>query len=140
MRYVSWSPALETGYAEVDDQHHELYALVNDLNAAALVGADSEQIEHMLHRILRYASVHFATEEGLMARSSYPDAPTHISIHAAFAEQAQSLANDYSEGRGMSVIELAAFMQDWLESHIRSVDQPLVGHLREWRESEARND
>jgi hemerythrin len=136
MRYVSWNPALETGYPEVDDQHIELYALVNDLNAAALVGVDSAQVEQMLHRILRYASVHFATEEDLMARSSYADAETHRSIHAAFAEQVQGLISANSDGQGRSVLQLAAFMQDWLESHIRGVDRPLVEHLRAWRETQ----
>jgi hemerythrin-like metal-binding protein len=136
MRYVTWTPALETGYAEVDDQHRELYALVNDLNAAALVGADSEQIGHLLHRILRYASVHFATEEDLMVRSSYPDAPNHISIHAAFAEEVQTLARAHADGHGDGVLDLATFMQTWLESHIRCVDRPLVEHLRQWRASE----
>jgi hemerythrin len=136
MRYVSWSHALETGYAEVDDQHHALFALVNDLNAAALVSADSNQIEYLLRRILRYAAVHFATEEDLMARSSYPDATSHISIHAAFAEQVQTLERAYADGHGGSVLDLASFMQEWLDSHIRSVDRPLVGHLRQWRESE----
>ena len=137
MRYVSWNPALETGLPEIDQQHMELYALVNDLNAAALVGTGPQQLERMLHRILRYASVHFATEEALMADSSYTDSVAHAAIHAAFAEQVQCLAQEYAEGHGKSVLGLAVFMQDWLESHIQAVDRPLVDHLREWRASEA---
>jgi len=136
VRYVTWNPSLETGYTEVDQQHIELFALVNDLNAAALVGADADQMERMMHRILRYASEHFATEEDLMRRSEYADAPRHISIHAAFAEQVQGLVTEYAEGHGRSVHELAVFMHEWLESHIRNLDRPLVEHLRTWRETE----
>lgn len=132
MRYVSWNPALVTGYAEVDDQHRELYALVNDLNAAALVGVDSAQVDQILRRILRYASVHFSTEEALMERTGYPGTDEHTQLHAEFAEHATEFANAFADGQGKPVPELAAFMQDWLETHIRTVDRPLVDHVRAW--------
>ena len=135
MRYIRWNPALETGYPEVDDQHRELYALVNDLNAAALVGVDDAQIAHILARILRYASSHFATEQALMELTGYPAAAEHIAIHSDFAGAAQELAASYQAGGGKTVLELARFMQDWLETHIKSEDQPLIVHVRAWSES-----
>ena len=134
MRYIRWDPALETGYSQVDEQHKELYALVNDLNAAALVGASDVQIGHILSRILRYASTHFETEQALMELTDYPAAPDHIAIHSDFARTAQSLAEAYGAGHGKTVLELATFMQDWLETHIQSQDHPLIVHVRVWFE------
>jgi hemerythrin-like metal-binding protein len=132
VRYIRWNPALETGYPAVDEQHRELYALVNDLNAAALVGANDAQIAHILARILRYASTHFATEEALMDLTGYSAADEHRSIHSEFASAAEGLARDYDAGHGKTVLELAAFMQGWLETHIHSEDRPFVVHVRSW--------
>ena len=132
MRYIPWNPALETGNAEVDEQHRALYALVNDLNAAALVDIDDTQIAHQLARILRYAVTHFATEQALMEESGYPRAEAHMAIHNDFADAAEELARAYGSGTGTSAVELAIFMQDWLETHIREEDRPLVEYLRAW--------
>jgi hemerythrin-like metal-binding protein len=138
VRYIPWNPALETGYDEVDTQHRALYALVNDLNAAALVGVeDPEQIAHQVNRILRYATLHFETEASLMARSSYPRATEHLAVHADFSAKAVDLARAQAEGSGSSVLELAVFMQDWLELHIHEQDRPLVEHVRAWIVAEA---
>jgi hemerythrin len=130
MRVVKWHESLETGDPEVDAQHQALYILVNDLNADSLLRDSRAHASHALARILRYATTHFATEEALMSRSSYPDAERHMSIHREFAEKATQMVAEHDAGAGMSVRELAAFMEQWLETHIGEEDKRLVEHVR----------
>ena len=133
MRLVKWSKALETGDPEVDSQHRALYALVNDLNADSLIGGDRSVVSRELDRILAYATNHFSTEERLMSATSYPDSERHIAIHREFAQQAVELVAAHTAGHGKSLPELAAFMEDWLHTHINQEDRPLIDHVRTHR-------
>ena len=71
------------------------------------------------------------------SRSGYPRAAEHIALHDDFAESAESFARAHVEGRGKSVVELASFMQEWLETHIRNEDRPFIDHVRAWHGSDA---
>ena len=130
MRVVKWNESLETGDPEVDSQHRALYVLVNDLNADSLFGDNREHASQALARILRYATTHFRTEEQLMSRTSYPDTEHHVAIHRDFAQQATKMVAEHDAGHGKSVRELAAFMENWLETHIGEEDKPLIAHVR----------
>jgi hemerythrin len=134
MRYIPWSPGLETGFKDVDEQHKELYALVNDLSAGTVIDADSKDVSRELARICRYTGAHFATEEALMERTNYSDAHVHMEVHREFAEAVDSMAQAYDSGAGKNVSELSAFMHDWLSAHIPEWDRPFVHHVHEWQQ------
>ena len=127
---AKWSESLETGDPEVDAQHRALYVLVNDLNADALIGGDRAMASKVLARILAYATTHFATEERLMAQTSYPDSEHHMAVHREFAREATELAAAHDAGHGKSLRELASFMENWLETHIGEEDKRLIHHVR----------
>ena len=133
MRYARWHESLETGDPEVDGQHRALYDLVNDLNASALLGEGEQSETDALQRIVRYTATHFGTEEALMERYSYPGFHEHKSVHTDFAGTAQSLLWEHAAGRGPSISDLAAFMENWLVDHIAAFDQPMVDHVRACR-------
>jgi hemerythrin-like metal-binding protein len=121
---------LQTGDPEVDNQHRALYVLVNDLNADALIGGDRTMASKALARILEYATTHFATEERLMVRTSYPDAEHHVAAHREFAREATELVEAHDAGHGKSLRDLAEFMENWLETHIGEEDKRLIHHVR----------
>jgi hemerythrin-like metal-binding protein len=135
VHYARWSKQLETGDPEVDQQHRALYALVNDLNAGALISGEAGAIDSALERILRYVSTHFATEEALMERYAYPAAEEHIAIHRDFAQAATGKVTAHLAGETVSLPELAQFMQQWLDTHIDQHDRPLIAHVRRQRTS-----
>jgi methyl-accepting chemotaxis protein len=130
MRYARWHDSLATGDAEVDGQHRALYELVNDLNASDLLGVGHQAESEALQRIVQYAASHFGTEKALMERFEYPGIAEHVALHDEFAEAAQGLLAEHIAGRGPNIHELAAFMEEWLETHIGTVDQPMVQHVR----------
>jgi hemerythrin-like metal-binding protein len=132
MRYARFNNALNTGDPIVDAQHRELFALVNDLNAATLVDADDDSTTAALHRILGYATTHFQTEEALMERTEYPNSECHRSIHREFTATAVRLVEEHDRGEGMTIGQLAGFMENWLETHIGEEDLLLIRHVREY--------
>jgi hemerythrin len=121
---------METGYDDVDDQHRALYSLVNDLNACAVLGNDRAHATAALERIVGHTVTHFQDEEALMLHSAYPRIQEHIASHRAFSRNVAEMIAAHRENRGPSVRELAEFMDQWIENHIRSEDQLLVRHVR----------
>jgi len=132
VRYARWNASLLTGHATVDAQHRELFALVNDLNAATIVDRGDESTVAALNRILSYATNHFSTEEALMDATDYPSSECHRSLHREFAATAQRLADEHAHGADLTIGQLAAFMEAWLETHIREEDLLLIEHVREF--------
>lgn len=121
---------METGYSDVDAQHRALYSLVNDLNAWSVLGNDRAHATAALERIVRHTAAHFQDEEALMIHSAYPRTQEHMASHRAFSHNVTEMIAAHHEGRGPSVRELATFMEEWLETHIRCEDQLLVQHVR----------
>ena len=130
MRYARWHESMETGDREVDEQHRALYDLVNDLNASVLLDEGHQGESDALQRIVTYAATHFASEEALMERFSYPKTEEHKIAHSEFAQTAQRLVGEHTAGRGPGIRELAAFMEEWLAEHIANFDQPMVEYVR----------
>ena len=133
MRYARWHESLATGDPAVDSQHRALYDLVNDLNASAVLGMEHQGESEALQRIVNYASNHFGAEEALMRRFNYPGLGEHTAVHTDFAGTAHSLVLEHAAGRGPGIKELADFMEDWLETHIATFDQPMVDHVNACR-------
>lgn len=65
-----------------------------------------------------------------MIHSAYPRLQEHIASHREFSKSVAGMIAAQRQGRGPSVYELAAFMDEWLETHIRCEDQQLVKHVR----------
>lgn len=130
MQTVKWDETLATGDPTVDQEHHKLFILVDELNKTDDALHGPEFISAVVDDILDYARSHFAHEESLMERSAYPDIERHRALHAAFAEEAERLSFENTVGATFSATGLAVFMNDWLREHIMAEDRRLVEHLR----------
>jgi hemerythrin-like metal-binding protein len=95
-----------------------------------VLGEGQQSESDALQRIVTYAATHFASEEALMERFSYPDLADHRTAHSDFAASAQGLVSEHTAGRGPSIRDLAAFMERWLVEHITNFDQPMVEYVR----------
>jgi hemerythrin len=126
-----WRPDLATGIREVDLQHEELLARVSALREAARSG-DLGLAEGVLGCLERCAAEHFATEERVMWGTGYPALDAHWSLHLSFATE---LARRKAEGsvgwsEGLFLVDLARWMQQWLEEHLRGADAEMARFVR----------
>ena len=127
MDLITWTPALDTGITEIDDQHRELVRLINALHAAVRSGDPSAPWEQTHEQLVDYVSIHFRDEEQRMAQASYPFLHEHHQQHGAFAIKLVRMARQ--EGGVASADGLLAFLKTWLIDHIQGTDQRYVPFL-----------
>lgn len=137
MTYATWDPAMETGDAQVDEEHRAMYDLVNEMHRRVETGDDAEFVAEALARVLEYARIHFDHEEALMARIGYPDLEAHRELHREFAAEAERLAMEELAGVNFSAHGWVGFMADWLEKHIETEDRRIGEYVRRTRDASA---
>lgn len=129
MALITWDPALDTGFDEIDAQHRELVRIINELAEADRHGAPALDIDRALERLLNYADSHFRAEERLMAQAAFPFQDEHHHQHGAFAVKLMRLVR---QGNGDAALRpaLLEFLKNWLLNHIQVSDQRYASHLR----------
>ena len=130
MPFMPWTPELELGLPEIDDQHRQLVALTNALYDE-LQGAapQREEIGTILEALVDYTHNHFIVEEDLFQRYGYPQTADHQDEHNGFASKVMALLARFEGGEDVSV-EVLEFLKDWLAHHICQVDRAYLPFLR----------
>ncbi len=120
------------GIDQLDEEHRQLFQMINEATELAQGGADAATIANTLLRKLKdYADTHFAHEESYMKEIHDPELPRQQKEHAAFAEKvAQYADTDWATADGTQVLnELLSFMARWLYRHILGSDM-MIGKLK----------
>lgn len=120
--FVIWDQSWCIGVKEVDGQHQNLVALVNQLHQAMKEGKGKNVLDGILASLVGYTKAHFRDEERMMEQNGYPDLAEHKLQHVALTEKAVDFQNKFKAGEmGMS-IDIMQFLSDWLRSHILGTD------------------
>lgn len=119
-----WDSSLECGYEQVDNQHKQLIAAVNNLMEASASGKGDKAVMETLDFLTGYAIKHFADEEKLQITFNYPDYLNHKRIHDEFKSVVTSLVKRVSkEGPTEELInEVSTIIGSWLLNHIKGDD------------------
>ena len=127
-----WAEYFETGFDDVDGQHHKLVDFINALAGRAISGTPirPDELAHSLDGLSRYAAHHFATEEALMERAGLD--PRHIGphrkAHADFVAQVEAMR--LTSDPAAVLPGLYNFVTSWLSFHILDTDQSMARQLR----------
>lgn len=121
-RIAQWSDSYSLGLPEIDDQHHALIDLMNDLWAAIAANAPNQSCEAILRRLENYTVAHFGEEETMMRAIGYPDFAAHKHAHDHFVERLQEELERHGNGEKLS-LNMLHFLQDWLVKHILGDDK-----------------
>lgn len=81
MEIAHWSEKYETGFPIIDQQHQQMFTLVNQLQEAMVEQADPETLKQLLKELLKDTIAHFTLEEDLMQEHGYPSYAQHKQIH-----------------------------------------------------------
>ncbi len=135
---IEWTSALETGVAEIDQQHRYLVTAINDANVQLAAEHDISLIEQITKDLLSYAIFHFDTEEELMQTLGYEqaapdDAARHQQQHRQFSAQVIAVRDQLNNGLKISRKDLLTFLNGWLINHIMHTDQDLGAFIRKKR-------
>lgn len=133
METFAWDKSLITGLSEVDDQHHQLVDLFNELNEVFFQRQDGDdaRLQQVFDRLLTYADTHFRSEEEMMQRIGLDvrHFEPHHHLHGQFVEQVRSMWNMRHSLRQPSE-NIIGFLTSWLVLHIMGVDQSMARQIR----------
>lgn len=129
---IKWTEDLATGVNEIDDQHKELFKIINELFNACNKGKGRETIDKVILFLSDYVIHHFGTEERLMTRYNYPQSRSHKSKHQNFLKGYSDLKRELeiSEERLIAIIGTNQLLGDWWINHIGKVDKALGEFLK----------
>ena len=126
MSLIEWTDDLNVGIAQIDREHRQLVALINDLDEAADRGQGKRALGTVLDGMAAYADYHFRNEEEIFERLGYPDASLHKAEHAFFALRVREFRAGLEAGTQALSFEVLDFMSRWLTNHIQRSDRKFV--------------
>jgi hemerythrin len=137
---VTWNSSLETGHKVVDEQHKEIFALVEKMLDACTKGTFTsekrkDEIEKALIFLKNYTVNHFSNEENLMEESNYTERNAHKAQHVSFLPilaglREKALAEDNSLTAAM---DINTALVNWLIQHIMGSDKRFADYYKSYQ-------
>ena len=122
MAAVTWNESLSVKMNDIDDQHKQLFAIINKVHEAMSSGKGAEILGPIMEELLTYTKSHFEYEEKMLKRIGYPKVPEHHKVHVYLTGQVEQLHNKVVNGEYLSSVSVSNFLKDWLKNHIMKVD------------------
>ncbi len=130
MPVIIWSEQYETGIAEIDTQHRNLFEAINRLADCFKAGQAELGAREALAFLNEYTQEHFDTEEEFMRVVGYPMSSFHRVEHTELLTKVQNLIVKMDEGF-LITADVATFAADWLTHHINEADMGYVKFVRD---------
>mgnify|MGYP000405618100 CR=1 FL=1 len=132
-----WDDNFVTHVPAVDEQHHGLVDLFNELSNALFAQTHDREavLADIYGRLLAYTEYHFTDEEELMAQ--YGLDPRHVDNHRAMHQQfIQQVTLLWSQHATMTDpgTTLVGFLTSWLSLHILGIDQSMARQISSVRQ------
>ena len=127
----SWREELGTGVKDIDDQHRELIARINNLLDACSRPTESREVGSYLRFLQEYVAFHFAAEERDMTGCAYPGLAAHEQEHEQFKRRVNDLCRQHAQ-QGVSisvVLKTISSSGEWLVEHIMKTDRQMAAFL-----------
>jgi hemerythrin len=116
---LAWQDYLTVGVPQMDEEHRQFIARVNELNRAIVEAKDKATVRQAMELMLADAALHFKHEEELLAQWEYPETAAHTAKHGALTAQFERVLKEFEE---------AEFSFVWAVKGLR-LKQMLVAHL-----------
>jgi hemerythrin len=128
---IQWTPDLKVGVEQIDDQHKELFRIIDELLEAMRLGRGKAEVARTLKFLETYAIEHFGLEERTMVAQRYPGYAGHKGEHEAFIRDFLELKKQHEENGATTglVIEINNRVCAWLRNHIGRTDRALGAFL-----------
>lgn len=130
---IKWKPEYQIGISQIDNQHMRLVALMNLLEQSKINKKCTVAVDAVFAGLEDYCHYHFATEEIIMKKYSYPDYEAHKQYHRFFcSELGKMKVNYYTNNMESALLETLGFLNAWLLDHIMIADKKISYSLHEY--------
>ncbi len=124
---LTWSKELETGNAQIDNEHRQLIAAAAALLEACSQGKGRQELDSAVAFLSDYTKTHFAHEEALQQKYKYPEYAEHRAWHQSFLKDfAQVAAKLKTDGATISMVAEVNGKLGQVLTHIRTMDLALA--------------
>ena len=133
MKKIAWDDSLSIGIDAIDGQHQTWIARYNNVVDAIGSPGSTAPVVSTLDFLIGYTELHFATEEGFMRESGYPNLEAHKAKHEELRRAVADLGDDFEEEGSTYALGEAVetLLGNWLIDHIQSTDQFFGTYVRE---------
>jgi hemerythrin len=127
-----WNSSLETGVELIDEQHHELFARIDQLEVAIYNGTASRELKGIFEYLKSYIIEHLEAEEKILSDCNYPDFERHFEEHEKFRKLISEMSASYKEkgGDNYLAIDVDKQLRKWWENHIMKMDMSYAPFVR----------
>ena len=120
-----WDSKYSVKVEVLDDQHKELFRLVNELSGAVENGEEIDK-NYTMARLEVYSLYHFTSEEHLMQKYNYPQIKEHLHEHNKFRVQILKFKDQFLSGEAKDdrvAGQVIEYLEDWIANHILETDK-----------------
>lgn len=121
-----------TGIKLIDDEHRQLFALVNEVHKLVnddLMFDKYDEIMRILTELKNYTEMHFQDEENYMEKINYADIDAQRRAHNAFIEKLVDInfeqLEDLDNHQQEYLQDVLEFLAKWLFNHILIMDKSI---------------
>ncbi len=126
-----WEDKYSVGIQSIDNQHKELFRILEKLLEAMKKGLANEITTQIIMELESYALIHFQKEEFFFQRFNFQGSVAHITEHQKFLQKVVSLKSDIKSGKITLTFELLNFLKDWIDHHILVIDKEYTECFRQ---------
>ena len=127
---MEWSENFSVGKQEIDDQHKELFRILNDIDAVIRKEEFSYlNLANIVSELEKYVKYHFDYEENLMYKRAYPGISEHTTAHNTFRDKLQNTYILDIQKPVQFYYDMSDYLVKWLTEHIMQADKRLGEYL-----------
>ena len=135
---IVWSHEYSNGILQIDNQHQQMFDLINQLMEVIKCGKGKEEFFRTMINLKSVTKLHSETEEDLMVRFGYPDYENHKIFHKSYGENFARLTKvikymgykEKEEGLHL-LLRIQHLLAEWLFSHVNGSDKKLGDYLKQ---------
>ena len=116
---LNWSDDMSVGIPEIDREHQQFVALINELNRTIVDRMELDKIRKCLQSLLDKAKADASIENEILSQKNYPHAADHAHSHREMDLRMQEIMNGLNEG---------STLYEWIDASLK-VKKILVGHF-----------
>ncbi|MDR1279097.1 MAG: bacteriohemerythrin [Treponema sp.] len=128
---VEWDDRYTVGVQMIDEQHKELFSMINNFYPGCLKEGEKANIHFklMVYGFINYIKYHFDTEEQFLERLKYPDSMAHKRQHDEFIRVILEKMEKVELGQPVSFKNFTRYIRDWLVTHITLIDKKYATYI-----------
>jgi hemerythrin len=130
MTFLEWKESYNIGVKEIDLQHRGLFDIISKLSNTKYFPHGDKYFFVTLNTLVKYAELHFATEERYMQQAEYPKFTEHHLEHEKFMKEVFRLAEELEQNKPNLQQQILSFLHDWYLVHILGTDRDYAASLK----------